>query len=188
MRQTGAMFCVRCRLHFVFLAAWLLLMLVVAACARPQPINSVAWLSQKYDMPGAEVEKLAALYGVRPDQLADYGLEPFPINWIVRQFEQIEARQGQVTKEDVQRIVRGQLTECDTDHIYYYFFYSADPTFIGRNRSEPTSLVLEVVYDITKQPRVMRLWTIGNIYDSGFNSDRYVLEKYCGIKENVVTK
>jgi hypothetical protein len=162
------------------------LLLICSSCAAPATPalarNSVAWLSREFNVPESEVEQVAQIYGVDPANLATFGNGPFPTNLIRQKLEEVRAQNGKITEEDVKRIVRGYVAQCDDGGWYYYFFYSTDITSLGRKPQQPLALVLRLTYDRSSTPRLVEDWTLPTVQDSAFENDRGDLEKKCGMK------
>jgi hypothetical protein len=152
------------------------------AAQRP-PEGSLEHIASTYQVSAGKVRAVAATYGVTPDRLAVYGPGHFPENYIIAAVAQIRDRQGYVTKEEVDAIVRGYEVRCEIrPKLVYYIFYHRNVRREGW-QPEPAGMVLNFVYrDDPRAPSglIVDHWLRVNVLDhAGFLTDRAGIEERC---------
>ncbi len=94
----------------------------------PAKYNSVMYLARRYGVGKSDVQDVANAYGVDPKDLATFGQQPFPINYIghtlgLPGWEQ--SRPSIVRRSEVEAFVTGYVSRCDLDEMTtLYLFYS----------------------------------------------------------------
>jgi len=109
----------------------------------PVKVNSVAGLARYYGVSKETVLGVAHAYGVDPQDLDNYGPQPFPVNYIMHELD----KPG-VTRAQVEALVTGYVSKCERDNRWtVYLFYSdwLEPKTLFRREE---ALPLEIYYEL----------------------------------------
>ena len=119
---------------------------VIYVCVFAQVDNSFASFRVHHGAKRRDVTALADLYGVSPKDFTQFGLGPFPVNYIEHTLGLAEpaSRRPTVYRREVESIVRGHVAECETNISTMYLFYS--DWLSPKNVFHGEALVMEARY------------------------------------------
>jgi hypothetical protein len=140
----------------------------------PAEGNSVYSLARCYGVSKESVEAVAHAFGVDPSDLARYGDQPFPLNYIqyTLGWSPHQSNHQKIYRYEVDALMTGYVSKCDlADTVTLYLFYS------GRLRPKTLfqgeALPLEVLYELDttqdgiRDDQVVQSFTFYELSDSG---------------------
>jgi hypothetical protein len=127
----------------------ILIVVTVLGCARSPALflserNSVAYLAEDYGVSKESVEAVAHAFGVDPTDLARYGDEPFPLNYIRHTLGWAldQSDHPKIYRTEIDALMTGYVSRCDLENtVTLYLFYSdwLRPKLRVRCISEPST-------------------------------------------------
>jgi hypothetical protein len=127
---------------------------VCTLSSQPVEDNSFAYFKRYYGVDKEAVMEVAQAYAVKPEDIAKYGTQAFPISYIGHALGWVwgQPEHPTIYRRDVEAVVKGYVSRCDwIDTSTLYLFYSdwLSPKTIFHGEA----LVMEVSYqmDVAKQ-------------------------------------
>lgn len=125
-------------------------MAVVIMCISPWlPVkeNSFAYFDRYHGVDRETVTAVGEAYGVAPGDFPEYGSDPFPVNYIVKELGLDRPEHSVVYRSDVDSAVKGYVSRCDTTDIGTYYLFYTD-WLSPRTLSHGEALVMVVIYEL----------------------------------------
>jgi hypothetical protein len=157
-----------------------LIMLAIIGCCvwflfrSPPDVDSITGISQYYGVSEETVGDFVRAYGVDPTDIASYGEEPFPLNYIryTLGWNQDPSNRPTVTRAEIDALVTGYVSRCDLDDTStLYLFYSdwLRPKTLFRGEALPIEIIYEhdVTRDGIRSDQVVESISMYYIGDSG---------------------